>query len=360
MRLRFYVIVIFFIIGYFLLDYFITAYYGSQSLKLHILELMKSRITYDDGFGEIIYDAEETDDDEEISDPSKQAYVTLCVGDNSVQGTMVLFHSLSKVKTKRKFVAMVRNVSESNLLRLKSFGVEIVKNEPLDIELLASVEDMEDRDQKLMSKLRVWELVQYQKIVQMDSDMIALQNVDELFEMPEISACPMSDDDEKILFYERAGIHPRDYIKLEAIPENPRLLPGWSGLNSGIVVLKPSLETFNDMMSQLSKYPRRLCCPSQEFLYNYFERKRSFFRLPTVYNTRRLGNLKDARQSQLFEQYAKVYHFVYHVKPWENAPGNRTFPLVNDWWKLSDEVDEIMKKKGLGIVEADPMAVRRH
>jgi len=40
------------------------------------------------------------------------------------------------------------------------------------------------------TKLSIWTLTEYSKIVYVDSDMIALQNVDELFERPSLSACP--------------------------------------------------------------------------------------------------------------------------------------------------------------------------
>lgn len=273
---------------------------------------------------------------------------------------MVLFHSLLKSGTKRNLVAMYRNLSENNIARLRRLGVTLIPNNPLDIMFISSDEGMEERDQKLFSKLRVWELVEYTKVVQMDSDMVVLKNIDELFRLPEITASAMSDTDEKIIFFERAGVKLSDYIRLQGL-DSPRLLPGWSGLNSGIVVLKPSLETFHDMMQQLSQYPKRVCCPSQEFIYNYFEQQGGFFRLPLVYNTRRLSNLDigDPRQLKLLLPQAKVFHYVFHVKPWSIPPGEQRVDFVEHWWKLSEEVDKFLIKEGLGIVEADPGLIRR-
>lgn len=271
----------------------------------------------------------------------------------------MLFHSLKLSGTKKKFVVMYRAVRESNLARLRDFGVELIPNHPLEISLLSSDNEMEERDQKLMSKLRVWELVQFTKVVQMDSDMVVLKNIDELFRMPEISASPMSDDDEKILFFEHAGTKLSDFVKLDPNDKGV-LLPGWSGLNSGVVVLEPSLATFSEMMRELSAYPRRVCCPSQEFLYNFFEKRHRYFRLPMIYNARRLGNLGDARSRHLLTKHAKVYHYVHQVKPWATPPENRTMDFVDAWWALSVQVDNLLKKAGLGLVETDqPDAIRR-
>ena len=263
----------------------------------------------------------------------------------------MLFHSLQRVQTTKKFVVMYRNVSEANIRRLQAFGVELVPNLPHDIIMLSSDKDMEERDQKLMSKLRVWELVQYTKIVQMDSDMVVLRNIDELFRMPAVAACPMSDNDEKILFFQRAGPALSDFIRLDDKGPDLDLLPNWSGLNSGIVVLKPSREIFKEMMAELTLYPKRVCCPSQEFVYNFFDKRGEYFRLPMVYNVRRTRQQNDPRQSELLEKYAKVYHYVHHVKPWEMSPENRTLAFVSDWWSLSDDVNRILTEKGLGVAE---------
>ena len=59
---------------------------------------------------------------------------------------------------------------------------------------------MVKRDQILWTKLRVWQLDDYDKVVMIDADMLVLKNVDELFKMPELSACSMIEKGEKIQY----------------------------------------------------------------------------------------------------------------------------------------------------------------
>ncbi|KAH9689064.1 putative UDP-glucuronate:xylan alpha-glucuronosyltransferase 5 [Citrus sinensis] len=64
------------------------------------------------------------------------------------------------------------------------------------------------------SKLRVWQLIEYDKIIFIDSDLLVLKNIDEFFFYPELS--PAGND--KVLF------------------------------NSGVMVIEPSLCKFEDLM----------------------------------------------------------------------------------------------------------------
>ena len=66
------------------------------------------------------------------------------------------------------------------------------------------------------SKLLVWTLVRYSKIVYLDADLLILENIDDLFHRPELSAVP------------------------DMVPPNK--------FNSGVMVLRPNLKTFQDMM----------------------------------------------------------------------------------------------------------------
>ncbi|KAH9689159.1 putative UDP-glucuronate:xylan alpha-glucuronosyltransferase 4 [Citrus sinensis] len=64
------------------------------------------------------------------------------------------------------------------------------------------------------SKLRVWQLIEYDKIIFIDSDLLVLKNIDEFFFYPELSAA----GNDKVLF------------------------------NSGVMVMEPSLCKFEDLM----------------------------------------------------------------------------------------------------------------
>ncbi|CAK7340722.1 unnamed protein product [Dovyalis caffra] len=69
------------------------------------------------------------------------------------------------------------------------------------------------------SKLRLWQLTDYDKVIFIDADLIVLKNIDKFFAYPQLSAAP----NDKVLF------------------------------NSGIMVIEPSMCLFEDMMSKRNK-----------------------------------------------------------------------------------------------------------
>ncbi|KAJ3126713.1 hypothetical protein HK101_005713, partial [Irineochytrium annulatum] len=273
---------------------------------------------------------------------SSFAYASLCVGDAILSGTLVLFHSLRKVNANADLVAMTYNVSEESLRHLHRYGVRTYPVEPLEVETVISsrLEAMEARDDILWTKLRVWQLEDYTRVIMMDADLLVLRNSDELFEYPELAACPMADQKEKIQFYQTAeyGLAVRN--KVDRKKDRSNLLPGWSGLNSGVTVLAPSNLTFTLMMNELSIIPHRPCCPSQEFIFHYFEERGRFFRLPLVYNSR----LSEDGEGGPMPLHIKIYHFV-SGKPWKKRD---SFVLNKIWWQYKEEVDAML---GLQTVE---------
>jgi alpha-N-acetylglucosamine transferase len=91
-------------------------------------------------------------------------------------------------------VAMIYGMSDTSQAMLHAFGIRTYVVSSLDMDLYRSSEkgeNMESRDGILWSKLRVWQLEDYDKVVMLDTDLIVLKNCDELFLYPEFAASPM-------------------------------------------------------------------------------------------------------------------------------------------------------------------------
>lgn len=167
---------------------------------------------------------------------TNHAYVTLCVGDGFVIGTLVLFHSLRKTGAQADFVAMTANISQHSIDILEKSGIVVKMVQPLVVTHYHSNSKSDARDSILWTKLRVWQLEEYSKVIMLDSDLFVLQNSDELFNYPEFASTPMVDPLEKTLFFlsPEMGLIPRNKVKQESIfPQTSSLLPHWSGVNSG-------------------------------------------------------------------------------------------------------------------------------
>ncbi|KAI8806418.1 nucleotide-diphospho-sugar transferase [Cladochytrium replicatum] len=271
---------------------------------------------------------------------SPYAYATLCLGNATVAGAAVLFHSLrATASTIGDFVVLAYNLPQETLDSLHRLGIRTYEVAPLQFRFLYLTsndnESNPNRDGILWTKLRAWQLEDYDKVVMMDCDMIALQCIDELFEMPEFSGVPMVDAKrEKIQFWKTGEYNLRAGNIVQRGPDGVnRLATDWSGLNSGITVLKPSNETFSDLLGELEIVPGRPCCPSQEFLYHFFEARRRFFRLPQCYNGRMFPD-KDMIKLGM----TKVYHYL-GKKPWRRKNKSKLNKL---WWIYKHEVDAML------------------
>ena len=150
----------------------------------------------------------------------KNAYVSMiCGGDAYVPGVEALGRSLAATRTPHPKVLLVTaDVSQDARARLAGQGwlireVEGIPNPHPEKGLLFA------RFGNVFTKLQAWNLTEFDKLVFLDADTIALQNVDELFERPSFAAGP-------------------DYF----VPDR---------FNSGVMVLDPSTATYEAMRTAL-------------------------------------------------------------------------------------------------------------
>ncbi|TGZ66961.1 hypothetical protein CRM22_005041 [Opisthorchis felineus] len=147
-----------------------------------------------------------------------EAFVTLATTDEYMCGALVWAQSLREVKTTKHLVCLVtKSVSPYmvNLCHSMFDHVEVV--DVLDSGDAANLALLARPDLGVtFTKLHCWRLVQYTKAVFMDADTLVLQNIDDLFERPELSAAPD---------------------------------PGWPDcFNSGVFVFVPSMETYEKLL----------------------------------------------------------------------------------------------------------------
>lgn len=113
------------------------------------------------------------------SSPTEEAYATLLYGDFLI-GTRVLGQSIRNTGTKRDYLALcTESVSEAsrNVLSREGWKVVPVKG----IANMFSTEGHPSRFTFTITKLAVWNLTMYRRIILIDSDAILLRNIDHLF-----------------------------------------------------------------------------------------------------------------------------------------------------------------------------------
>jgi hypothetical protein len=121
----------------------------------------------------------------------KRAYATvLCNGAGYAPGIEALGRSLKSSGTDASMILMATpDVPGDALDRLAAEGWEIRRVEPLENPNPATAQ-LFPRFAPTFTKLRAWDMTDFDHVVLLDADTIVLQNVDDLFDRPAFAAAP--------------------------------------------------------------------------------------------------------------------------------------------------------------------------
>eukprot|EP00397_Hematodinium_sp_SG-2012_P033089 GEMP01035304.1.p1 GENE.GEMP01035304.1~~GEMP01035304.1.p1 ORF type:complete len:479 (+),score=57.83 GEMP01035304.1:336-1772(+) len=143
-----------------------------------------------------------------------EAYITLLYGTEFILPARVLGKSLDNSNTNRqKWVIVTRDVSlhSINQLRRDCWQVMVID------EIKNPFPNAPKRFDKVLTKLSIWNLEEFKKVVYLDADVLVAQNIDELFDCKLFCASVRHSD----------------------------------RFNTGVMVLAPSKVTYDDMLTQL-------------------------------------------------------------------------------------------------------------
>jgi len=248
---------------------------------------------------------------------ARYAYVTLVTNRDYVLGATALLRSLRRTRSDADLVVLqTPGVDDEDLAALKTFEPRLGRCERLPTSDAFNERHERGRLHKAAPfskggkpvfhtpldnfvKLRLWQLVEYERVVFIDADALVLQNCDRLFEFPEFCAAPN--------VYEG--------------------LADFHRLNSGVFTARPSETTFEQMLSRLDKPDVFWRRTDQTFLENYFP---DWHGLPVFYNMLQYVwfNLPELWS---WEQ-IHILHYQYE-KPWQagHEKADRLRPLIDLW-----------------------------
>lgn len=153
-----------------------------------------------------------------MNEQRPRTYLAVCTSADYLEGLLALHASLRRVRSRYPLTVLLTPSLPTRVDRvLEGFGLRVLRTE----RLLDVPDEILRRNRAVGSlnwsntfeKLRAFELTEFDKIVYLDSDMVVLRNIDELFERPHLSAVV-------------AGKH---------FPGNE----DWELLNSGCMVIAP-------------------------------------------------------------------------------------------------------------------------
>jgi len=233
------------------------------------------------------------------------AYVHLLTNDSYLPGLLVLHRSYVKVGDTYPFVVMVTpGVSSEVTQILQQSGMVVRPVEPIKPPAQCRLEKGDARFMDTWTKLRAFELFDYERVVLRDIDMLLLQNMDDLFELdvpPDFIAAT------HVCACNPRGFphYPQDWFPANcpytcltypsclshAAPITSSSPRPYSLLNSGVVVLTPSPENARQISSFLHKSPLipTFKFPDQDFLAELFRDR--WLPLPWTYNALKKSTL---------------------------------------------------------------------
>ena len=124
-----------------------------------------------------------------------RVYLTVLTTDDYAVGALALYQSLREIIPPHKYdfvIVLTKDVSDGCEVLIRNSGISTIRIDK-HLERL-SVSPKRTNKQGFLhwnntiSKLLIFDLTQYDKIVYLDSDMIVLRNLDDLFEKPHMSA----------------------------------------------------------------------------------------------------------------------------------------------------------------------------
>ncbi|KAG6508421.1 galactinol synthase 1-like [Zingiber officinale] len=287
------------------------------------------------------------------------AYVTFLAGDGDyVKGVVGLAKGLRKVGSAYPLVvAMLPDVPESHRRLLVSQGCIVRAIEP--------VYPPESQTQFAMayyvinySKLRIWEFVEYKKIVYLDADIQVYENIDYLFDLPDGRFYAVMD-----CFCEKTWSHTPQY-EIGYCQQCPDKV-AWPArelgrpppslyFNAGMFVHEPSLATCESLLATLKITPPTPFA-EQDFLNMFFED--IYEPIPLIYNLV-LAMLWRHPENVELEKVKVVHYCAAGSKPWRytgkeaNMDREDIKSLVKKWWGVYNDESLDYKPTALVMVAA--------
>ncbi|KAM4108376.1 hypothetical protein ACB094_03G040800 [Castanea mollissima] len=144
----------------------------------------------------------------------QKTYVTVLHSSEAyVCGAIALAQSIIQSKSNKDLVLLADDSISSKSNASNASGVHLLKG------FRSSRVPRDSYNEWNYSKLRIWQLIEYDKVMFMDADLLVLKNIDKFFILPQVSAAP-----------------------------NSRMI-----FNSGVMVIEPSLCMFKELMSMSFK-----------------------------------------------------------------------------------------------------------
>jgi len=276
-----------------------------------------------------------------VQGESMFAWVTLLTQPDYVIGVKALHRSLQRSETRWPLVVMVTDAIDADTrAALQAAGCVIHPVAPLMPDSALEQHYASAQFGEVWSKLRAWELTDYERVVFLDADMLVLQNMDELFTLDmgkyALAACHACRCNPNQIASYPASWQPENchYTWHDRGETAPATLDAY--LNGGFLVLKPDNAVFSWLQQKVQEIDdlKRYPFSEQDLLNEVFAGR--WLPLSYIYNA--LKTLPFQHSAMWQQDKVKNLHYIL-AKPWKrdlNQPEeerDRYYALDKLWWE---------------------------
>ncbi|KAJ5315245.1 hypothetical protein N7476_005552 [Penicillium atrosanguineum] len=240
----------------------------------------------------------------------KAVYCTLLLSDNYLPGAMILAHSLRDNGTNAKLVVLYTpdTLRSATVIELQTVYDELIPVHKLVNGTPANLWLMDRPDLiATFTKIELWRQTQFDQVVYIDCDILAVRAPDELLSLD---------------------------VDFAAAPD-----VGWPDIfNSGLMVLRPNMQDYYALKA-LAERGISFDGADQGLLNMHF---RDWHRLSFTYNCTPSANYQYIPAYKHFQSTISLIHFIGSQKPWnlprqvvpQESPYNQ---LLGKWWAVYDQ-----------------------
>jgi alpha-N-acetylglucosamine transferase len=248
-------------------------------------------------------------------------FVSFLGTESFIPGIIALDQSIKLHNNKNNLLVLVTdNITNDGISVLHNYGIKTqfvaVIHNPYEL-------GADERSYKYtFTKLSIFKLTEFKKIVYIDADMLVCTCIEELFDKPHMSAVAAG------------SLHPSNQ--------------SWKDLNSGLLVIEPDKKVFEQLASAIGKLPSE-DGSDQGFLHEFFKEWKSDqtlhlhhkYNVPYSYLNEycELPDFEFKYKKRLLESNISLIHYWGKYKPWnfnirslKRRSGDKPEQSLILWW----------------------------
>jgi lipopolysaccharide biosynthesis glycosyltransferase len=273
----------------------------------------------------------------------KRTWMALVTQDEYFPGLEVLAKALRVHGSKYPLhILATDNISQDWCDQMIAQGCTIKRVDRLIPKNLTTTAYLNPNFAEVWTKLRVWEEDQFDQAVYLDSDMLILQNIDELFDvqtkLASVQACICNPNKVPLVptFFTPQACpysehnHTDDFRRTGAV-DLQLIDPRGRYFNAGFFCFQPDRAEFARMLQALETWDdSKTPFAEQDFLNVLYADQ--WETLPYIYNTLKTW---DHAHTPIFDLgKIKILHYI-RAKPWQDDPSNERYAHLNKlWWEM--------------------------